>query len=287
MLKLRFLAMATIAVAMTGPVLPAYAQSSSDVIGPEISPTDLPPIIDKDAEVFGPETPSEGGIGEIIESYDPSKPKSDLPEVTEAVEGGSPDGSGEIKDDTLPREASLEERMSIAQAEIKALQDRVAENRSAIAELQMLLEEDRDVEPRPAEGAPPIMVSCNEDPDCQVCIAEVAAEMETHLVVYERLRAIYTRYKTFQSRVIIVGDMLAGFHSVSQNAWGGEKVRMQEQLAGLQRAYDAKLAELVDHLRGLLQRVEDCHPPDAVPAELVLHQRLFVSFITNAYRRND
>lgn len=276
-----------IAFAVVSTSFPVLAQNSSDVIGPEVPSADLPPLPDKEADVIGAEIPSDDPGAVIVKDEDPSKPKPDLPEITEAIEEGASDGAGEIKDDKLPVEASLEERMSIAQAEIKELRDRVAENSSAIAELQMLLEEDRDVEPRPADGAPPIMVNCNEDPDCQVCIAEVASEMEAHLLVYERLRAIYSRYKTFQSRVIIVGDMLAGFHSVSQTAWGGEKVRMQEELANLQRAYDAKLAELVEHLRGLLQRVEDCHPPDAVPAELVLHQRLFVSFITNAYRRND
>ncbi len=246
---------------------PATAQSDTPVIGKEISSDGLPDVTpDKEA--------------------DPDKPKTDLPEAT-AADGGAKDGAGEVKDGKLPREASLSERMSLAQAEIKSLQAELARNSDAIAELRMLIEEDRAAEPRPAEDAPPIMVSCNDDPDCMACMAAVSAELQSHLMVYETLRAIYTRFTTFQKRVTIVGDMLAGFHSVSQNAWGGEKLRMQEQLQGLQRAYDAKLAELVEHLRGLLVRVEECHPPDAVPAELAFQQRLFVSFMSNAYRRTD
>lgn len=277
--------MAMVAVAF-GP--PVEAQSEPPVIGGEVPSDGLPALPeDKEPPVIGDEVSSDE-LPAILEDKvaDPDKPKTDLPEAT-AAEGGAETGAGEIKESKLPREASLSERMSLAQAEIKALQAELANNSAAIAELRMLIEEDRATEPRPAVDAPPIPVSCNDDPDCMACMVAVSVDLQSHLVVYETLRAIYTRFTTYQKRVTIVGDMLAGFHSVSQNAWGGEKLRMQEQLQGLQRAYDAKLAELVEHLRGLLIRVEECHPPGTVPAELAFHQRLFVSFMSNAYRRTD
>ncbi|MEM0947774.1 MAG: hypothetical protein AAGK37_10235 [Pseudomonadota bacterium] len=255
------------------------AETPSDGVSADAAPKE--PVIGAEIDADGPTDPPEPKVA------DADKPKTELPEVSEPTAGGSADGAGEIKDDKLPSEASIEERLSIAQAEIKDLQARVADNSTAIAELRMLLEEDREAEPRPAEGAPPIRVTCADDPECAACVAAVAADLETHLVVYERLRAIYSRYTTFQKRVIIIGDMLAGFHSVSQNAWGGEKLKMQEELAGLQRAYDAKLNELVGHLQGLLDRVEACHPPDGAPEDLEFNRRLFVSFMLNAYRRND
>ncbi|MEO0914241.1 MAG: hypothetical protein AAFY59_14845 [Pseudomonadota bacterium] len=281
-----FVAVLSAFIAISGA---AFAQGSTDVIGDPIPPSEsLPSLPDKGEDVIGdPLPPEPASAGTLLKDEVTDKPKTDLPEPTEASSSGSKDGAGELKDTKLPSEASLAERMSLAQAEIKALQSRVAENSAAIAELRMLLEEDRDSEPRPAEGAPPIAVSCNDDPDCMACMRGVSADLETHLVVYERLRAIYARYKTFQSRVIIMGDMLAGFHSVSQTAWGTEKLRMQEALAGLQRAYDAKLAELVTTLGGLLDRVDACHPEGTAPAELEFHRRLFVTFITNAYRRTD
>lgn len=279
---------AAIALATSTFSLSVNAQETAPVIGDEIATDSLPLSPEKiDSPVIGDELPSDTSATPPGDKLaDPDKPKTDLPEATTA-EGGAEDGAGEIKDDKLPHEASLTERMSLAQAEIKALQADLARNSAAIAELRMLIEEDREAEPRPAEDAPPIVVSCNDDPDCMACMAAVSADLQSHLVVYETLRAIYTRFTTFQKRVTIIGDMLAGFHSVSQNAWGGEKLRMQEQLAGLQRAYDAKLAELVTHLRGLMTRVEECHPPGSSPAELALHQRLFISFMSNAYRRTD
>ena len=201
--------------------------------------------------------------------------------------GADSGGAGAEASQLDERVRSVERRIRRARREIRSLRDQVAENARAIAELRMLLEKDREAEPHPGEGMPPIKVDCGGDPECYQCLIEVAGETADLLVLFERLSTIYSRYKDTHEYAIIYGDMLSSYHDTSEVVWGTVKAGMEQSLKVLQDAYDQKFDEFMGLYDDILKRGDACLPPESPRMSTSYDARIFRSMLTAGYKRKD
>ena len=283
-------------------LLPASAALAQDadggIIGPVIESS--PGVKDRKSK------PKPEAVEEQGEGHKEPTPKEEQSPDANKKEGGPEDGG--YKPDPKPeddgvgdsdkkepgegrsleeRVKSVEQRMEEARSEIRSLRDQVTENTRAIAELRMLLEQDREAEPNPGDGVPPMNVDCKGDEACSRCLMSVEDEISELLGLFEKLRIIYSRYKQTHETAIFLGDSLAGYHSVSETVWGGIKVNMMADLKKLQNAYDDKFREFMQRLDRILDRADACLPPGTPPVSRSYDARILRNMLNISYKRTD
>ncbi len=220
--------------------------------------------------------PGDGGTGGA-----PGPEAGGAGDAADAADEGSGDAGLE------ERVKSVEERIREARGQIGSLRDQVAENARAIEELRLLLEKDREAEPRPGEGLPPMKVDCGGDPECHQCLIEVAKETADLLMLFERLATIYSRFKDTYEYAIVVGDMLSAYHSISETVWGSVKAGMAVDLKGLQYAYDEKFDEFMGRYDDILKQADACLPPQSPRLSTSYDARIFRNMLRAGYKRKD
>lgn len=224
----------------------------------------------------------------------------DEPAVGDAAEGGS-----------------YRDRIAAAEQANRDLAAQVERNRAEIERLRFLLESDRDNEPSPA-NLPPMPLSCRppapETPagdgvlspgesealddafdaaweqfeECKRCYQQPLADFEAQILLYEKLRGIYSGTKKYVTNVITTGDSLAKPHYLLENAWAAQKLDIKVAFAKTGQAYDAKLIELNDKLSLILDRIGECetsvnnNPMWRQTSGLFFHQTM-----ANSYKRSD
>lgn len=224
-----------------------------------------------------------------------------------------PDASG----GPAPDAGDYRARIEAAEAHVRDLASQVASNRAEIERLRLLLESDRDNEPDPA-NLPPMPLSCRpplpaeragdgvvrasdsramdeafdaaweQFEACQRCYQQPLADFEAQILLYEKLRSLYSDTKKYVDKVITTGDSLAKPHYLLENAWAAQKLDLKVTFAKTGQAYDAKLLEFNDKLSGILDRIGECeasvnnNPMWRRTSGLFFHQTM-----ANSYKRPD
>ena len=213
------------------------------------------------------------------------KPKEDTGPADES--GAQDDGKKYPNPGDLEgRVKSLEQRMREARNNIRTLRSQVQENARAIEELRMLLEEDRNMEPKPGEGITPLVVDCKGEEGCLQCLRPLEQELGELLRLFERLRVIYADYKGTHDTAVSIGDSLSGLHQAAGAAWAQVKVGMEIGLRKLQDAYDAKFNELMNRYQNLLERADRCLPEGTPPVSNSVSARSMKALLALQYKRS-
>jgi hypothetical protein len=214
------------------------------------------------------------------------KPPNPIGDATSSSAPQSQAGKGAPK--TSPsgaKIASLQDRLATAESGIRSLRQQVSQNARAIQELRMLIESDREAVPRPAEDVPPLNLKCEDDPACQSCMLNGTQDLEGQLRLYEKLRVIYDRAKTYNDNAIMIGDVFSGYHQLEQQAWYATKIDLVNNFKGLQAAYDAKLKEFNDRLKAVFETLDQCTPDVVGDITDSYETVLFLNTIKGAYSR--
>ncbi len=245
------------------------------------------------AQQSGTATPPSAPI--IGEPSAPQPMPADTPaKPADPFAGGTPTSStsqsqaGKAAPKTTPPGAKpqpLAERLGAAESGIRTLRQQVTDNARAIQELRMLHESDRKAVPEPANDLPPLNLKCEDDPECQQCITNVTQDLEAQLRLYEKLRIIYDRAKTYNDNAIMIGDVFSGYHQLEQQAWYATKLDLVKNFRGLQAAYDAKLEDFNGRLMVIFQKLDQCTPDVAGDITNSFETAMFLNTIKGAYRK--
>lgn len=211
-----------------------------------------------------------------------------------------PDNGG-----TQSSDASYQQRIAAAEQHVQALSEQVSANRAELERLRLLLEQDRDNEPD-ADNLPALPLSCKpphidgdglvRDGDaqwenferCQQCYAQPLADLEQHLLVYEKLRVIYRSTKDYVNNAITLGDKVPKPHTLLENSWAGQKYAINQSFEKTKQAYDAKLPELNSTLSDILDRVGQCETDfNNNPMWRQTAGIFFYNTMATSYKRSD
>ena len=284
-----------------------------------------PPLHAQDKDKKPPQEQTEPVAGNPFEIPKDAKPADVTVDKNKDASSGAradkdkgkdkPDSSD--KDNTKPAEpkpddsatenadASYQQRITEAEQHVQALSEQVSANRAELERLRMLLEQDRDNEPD-ADNFPPLPLSCKppqidgdglvRDGDaqwenyerCQQCYAQPLADLESHLLVYEKLRVIYRSTKDYVNNAITLGDKVPKPHTLLENAWAGQKYAINQSFEKTKQAYDAKLPELNDKLSQILDRVGQCETDfNNNPMWRQTAGIFFYNTMATSYKRSD
>ncbi len=259
-----------------------FVPGSGETVKPD---PDYKPAPKSDKEPGAPKDGAPGdGASESPSGADTKKKEDPL----KPDESGAPDSDKKYPNpgDLEGRVKSLEQRMQEARNNIRTLRSQVQENARAIEELRMLLEEDRNMEPKPGEGISPIVVDCKGEEDCLQCLRPLEQELGELLRLFERLRVIYADYKGTHDTAVSIGDSLSGLHQAAGAAWTQVKVGMEIGLRKLQDAYDAKFNEFMNSYQNLLERADQCLPEGIPPVSNSVSARSMKALLAIQYKRS-
>lgn len=241
-------------------------------------------------------------------------PKPEEDSASEDDDSASDDTAAET-DSTA--DSSYEERIAAAEQANRDLAAQVESNRAEIERLRFLIESDRDNEPSPA-NVPPMPLSCRPPlpqpkagdgivsaseseamddafdaawekfEECKRCYQQPLADFEAQILLYEKLRSIYSGTKKYVDNVITTGDSLAKPHYLLENAWAAQKLDIRVTFAKTGQAYDAKLIEFNEKLSGILDRIGECEATENNnPMWRQTSGLFFYQTMANSYKRPD
>lgn len=142
------------------------------------------------------------------------------------------------------------------------------EVRDVLERVGALDRSDDDYKPPPVpDGQPDVPSSCEGNPECRECYGSALDRLDATRYRLERLRAIYASTVKDAKAKVAFADGVSTVHGVSALAWQKYKIGVTQSLSGLDRAYDAKYAELMGTLLEDLRGVSVCedtimHVPD-------------------------
>lgn len=297
-------AVLAISLVITGllPAPPLSAQDKDDkppVEQAEPVPTN-PFDIPKDAK------PADVTVDKNKDASAGSRADKDKNQDKDTQQTGKDKDKPEPGDTTPPgSESSYQQRIAAAEQHVEALSAQVSANRAELERLRLLLEQDRDNEPD-AANLPALPLSCKpphidgdgliRDGDaqwenyerCQQCYAQPLADLENHLLVYEKLRVIYRSTKDYVSNAITLGDKVPKPHTLLENAWAGQKYAINQSFEKTKQAYDTKLPELNSTLSDILDRVGQCETDfNNNPMWRQTAGIFFYNTMATSYKRSD
>lgn len=268
----------------------------------------------KDAAAEGSPSPGGGAPDPFdVDDKDWKPPPRDA--AAEGPKPGETDPKEPFRTSDAPKDgdgsATYRERIEAAEQNARALADQVAANRAELERLRLLVESDRDNEVDP-DRVPPMPISCRPPvsaggdavmtldasaaadeawenfEECQQCYREPLAEFERQLVLYERLRVLYSDTSKFVTKVISIGDQAPKPHYLLENAWAAQKTKIRVDFAKTQQAYDAKLEEFNGKLSDILDRIGDCETRlNGNPMWRSTSGTFFYHAMANGYKRTD
>lgn len=297
-------AVLAISLAATGllPAPPLSAQDKDDK--PPVEQTepvaDNPFDIPKDAKladvtVDKNKDASAGTTADKGKDKPPQNTDKDKDKPEPKADDNSTDGS----------DSSYQQRLAAAEQHVEALAAQVSANRAELERLRLLLEQDRNNEPD-AGNFPALPLSCKppqiegdgitRDGDtlwqnferCQQCYAQPLADLENHLLIYEKLRVIYRSTKDYVNNAIRLGDKVPKPHTLLENAWAGQKYAINQSFEKTKQAYDAKLPELNSTLSDILDRLGQCETDfNNNPMWRQTAGIFFYNTMATSYKRSD
>ncbi|GEM_PF-2910275 len=215
------------------------------------------------------------------------KPGEDGSPSDDVRSGSMDDGDSTSSGDTgAGSDRSFDERLENAYEQIRQLRDEVASNSARIRNLEFLINQDREAVPAPGDGAPPMTVSCDDDPACQACLARANEELSDLLVNLDKLRIIYSSYMRYRDYMVGLGDSISGFHQLEQAAWYRVKLQIEQATVNLQGAYDAKFDEYKVRLSNSLRTLSACNSVDGDPV-FSRESVLFENYVKAKYARDQ
>lgn len=212
---------------------------------------------------------------------------------------------------------SYSDRIAAAEQANRDLASQVERNRAEIERLRFLLESDREQEPNPA-SLPPMPLSCRpplpkpaagdgvlspseseayddafdeaweQFEECKRCYQQPLADFEAQILLYEKLRGIYSGTKKYVDNVVTTGDAIAKPHYLLENAWAAQKLDLKVTFAKTGQAYDAKLIEFNEKLSLILDRIGECEATvNNNPMWRQTSGLFFYQTMANSYKRPD
>lgn len=152
----------------------------------------------------------------------------------------------------------------------------------------------------PPAGAPTIPSICTEisfDEDDEIIEEEVEGCASCFLVArekfnnrryqFEQLATIYKCTKKFTNAAIAFGDNASGVHGVAGLAWQRERIKIEESVRGLEKAYDDKYAEMLDDLADAMMELNICEAEYGVEDWYDRFGYMYFEFMKEKYARKD
>ncbi len=274
---------------------PGEAPNPFDVDGPI---PEIPGDKDKDATAGKPEDKPKDSVenpfvGET--SSGTSRPIELKPEDFDP--GNAPKDDAPIDDGYAGRLAEAEQRIQDLHREASA-------NRAEIERLRMLVEADRNHEPDPS-NLPPMPLTCRppaierssdvalsdawENYDaCGACYREPLENLDELMMLYERLRILYSSTTDFVSEQLLIGDQAPKPHYLLDSAWQKQKASILKSLDGTKKAYDQKWEEFNGRLVLVLDELGTCETRhNNNPMWRETDGQLFYNTIKASYQRTN
>ena len=239
------------------------------------------------------------------------RPKETVPDGSDKP--GDLSSSGD-KDTSVPPEdegpapaGDYRDRIEAAEQRVRELSEQTARNQRELADLRLLIESDRNNEPKP-DNAPPLPLSCQPPrarkvgdiqieaaegdwsayEQCQACYQQPLTDLERQLGLYEQLRILYANTRDFVTKAIDLGDKIPKPHAMHEAAWAAQKIKIRGAFDDTKKAYDSKLIEFNDKLATLLDQVGECEARhNNNPMWRATTGMIFEKTITVSYTRKD
>lgn len=121
---------------------------------------------------------------------------------------------------------------------------------------------------------------------CEVCYTKAIDALDSTRTRLEKLRAIYSStYKSAKAQMAFA-DSVSGVHGVSGLAWQTQKIKVLQSVKNLDKAYDAKYAELMQALLKDLQQYSECEETVMkVPSWYDRFGFVYYQFMKDHYKR--
>ncbi|MBQ0929343.1 hypothetical protein KAK07_19095 [Ideonella sp. 4Y16] len=121
---------------------------------------------------------------------------------------------------------------------------------------------------------------------CEACYTKAINALDSTRTRLEKLRAIYSStYKSAKAQMAFA-DSVSGVHGVSGLAWQTQKIKIMQSVKNLDKAYDAKYAELMQALLKDLQQYSECEETIMkVPSWYDRFGFVYYQFMKDHYKR--
>lgn len=154
-----------------------------------------------------------------------------------------------------------------------------------IMRLEFLAEQDREAVPDYTfDGVNPMPSTCYDNPACASCFDAANEKLTAQLVLYEKLRVIYSNQRTLTDYAVMTGDAMSGFHQLEQATWYSIKLMITKAQAEVTKAYNDKYEEFNGKLDGILQEFGRCEAMHGNDDWYRRHGKLFYNSLISSYR---
>jgi hypothetical protein len=121
---------------------------------------------------------------------------------------------------------------------------------------------------------------------CETCYGKAIDALDSTRTRLEKLRAIYSStYKSAKAQMAFA-DSVSGVHGVAGLAWQTQKIKVMQSVKNLDKAYDAKYAELMQALLKDLQQYSECEETIMkVPSWYDRYGFVYYQFMKDHYKR--